>query len=85
MATEIKELKKLSEFRVSESANIITKIIQDGKGNKHLDIRKYYLSDAGKWLPTKKGIWLPLEDEDDNTAKNILSTVLEDLEEFENE
>ena len=35
--------------------------ISDFKGRKYVDIRKYFVSDNNKWIPTKKGIALGKE------------------------
>jgi len=31
------------------------------RGRQYLDIRNYFLSDSGEWLPTKKGVAVPWE------------------------
>jgi len=31
------------------------------RGREYLDIRNFFLSDSGEWLPTKRGIAIPWE------------------------
>ena len=31
------------------------------RGREYLDIRNFFLTDSGEWLPTKKGIAIPWE------------------------
>ena len=83
MARPAMTLLKETEFRNGESILIKSKIY-DVEGKKALDIRKYYLTNEGNWLPTKKGIFMPLEDVD-NGAIEILEGTLEFVKEFKDE
>lgn len=76
MDREIKDVKHLEDFQTGQDSIVRAKIVSSNN-KEYLDIRKYYLNDSGKWLPTKKGIWLPILDEDGNTARYILSSILE--------
>lgn len=78
MDREIKDVKHIEDFQTGQDSIIRVKIVSFN-AKEYLDIRKYYLTDSGKWLPTKKGIWLPIQDEDGNTAKYVLETILESL------
>ncbi len=44
------------------------------KGHTFIDIRKYYQDSDGEWLPTKKGVTLPLI-----KAQEIVNAILEEL------
>ena len=44
------------------------------KGYKFVDIRRYYENEEGEWLPTKKGVTLPLD-----KAEAIAEAIKEEL------
>lgn len=44
------------------------------KGYEFIDVRKYYQTEQGEWLPTKKGVALPLD-----KANAIAEAIREEL------
>lgn len=67
---KIKVYKKI-EFFLSETKQVCLSIVSSTDGKKYLDIRQFYRAESGEFLPTQKGIWIPLEDSE-ASAKRIL-------------
>lgn len=74
------EILKSEEFQVGEDSLIKVILYKNKEGIKYIDIRKYYLSNEGKWLPTQKGIMISISDVD-NPALDILSCALKFIKE----
>jgi hypothetical protein len=75
LATEIKNISEPVVIPTTKSGAILIGA-KELKGKQYVDIRTHYEKD-GEWLPTTKGIWIPL-----GNAANVVSSlqdVLKDL------
>lgn len=50
------------DFDLTASKMVVVSKVQNGTGEV-IDIRNYYEDDNRQWLPTKKGVSLPIKDE----------------------
>lgn len=74
--SEIEILDKTDPIIISNNENAIIFSKIKFKGNTYLDIRKYYLTEAGEYKPTSKGIWIPFEGEG-FTIEKVLTEAIE--------
>lgn len=59
----VEEEKTLVEFERGEGQKVVVRRTRF-RGKYYLDFRQFFLSEDGKWLPTKKGVSLPWERRD---------------------
>ena len=62
------------DFDYSASKLVVLSKVDNGSGEV-IDIRNYYEDDNKQWLPTKKGVSIPIKD-DLHPAKNVLLEAL---------
>jgi len=57
---KVDEERTIVEFERGEGQKVVVRRTQF-RGKEYLDFRQFFLSEDGKWLPTKKGVALPWE------------------------
>lgn len=62
------------DFDYLANKMVVVSRVQNGTGE-IIDIRNYFEDEKGEWLPTKKGVSIPIKD-DLHPAKNVLLEAL---------
>ena len=52
--------KTLGEIELNKASKIFIRV-RDYKERNYFDMRQFFLSDDNEWLPTKKGVSIPVE------------------------
>jgi|SRR5690606_3459886 len=77
---DLKVLKQSDPLTLPGDNAIIVKKYQRVKDQKEfIDIRRYYMDDAGHYKPTAKGIFLPISDEDDKHFSITIANLIVDF------
>lgn len=52
--------KTLGEIELNKASKIIIRV-RDYKEKNYMDMRQFFLNDENEWLPTKKGVSIPVQ------------------------
>jgi hypothetical protein len=78
---DVKVIKESKPLQLSGDRAIIVKRIKFKGDKEYIDVRQYYMDDSGRYKPTQKGLWIPIEDEDN---KEFSITVAKYILDFNN-